>query len=103
MALDPLELVVIVGAIMIFLIWGPNKIPELAKALGRAKNEYQKAASEVEVYTKDAMRLTEVQSSSPPPAPSDKIVDVAQQLGISTVGKTKDEIADEIVAKKSNL
>ena len=98
MALDPLELVVIVGAIMIFLIWGPNKIPELARALGRAKNEYSKAASEVEVFTQEAMK--EAPKSAPA---SDKIVEVAQQLGIETVGKTRDEIADAIVAKKTNL
>lgn len=31
----------------------------------------------------------------------DKIVEIAHQLGIKTEGKTRDEIADEIVAKKS--
>jgi sec-independent protein translocase protein TatA len=101
MALDPLEMVVIVGAIMIFLIWGPNKIPELARAMGRAKNEYQKAATEVEQFTKASINKTD-QPRSQPPQP-DKIVEIAQQLGISTVGKTRDEIADEIVAKKSNI
>ena len=100
MALDPLELATIVGAIAVFLIWGPNKIPELARALGRAKNEYQKAANEVEQYTKEAMAMAE-QPKVQQPQP-DKILEIAQQLGISTVGKTRDEIADEIVAKKSN-
>ena len=99
MALDPLELVVIVGAIMIFLIWGPNKIPELARALGKAKGEYQKAASEVDVYTQEVMRVSE----APRQAPVDKIVEVAQQLGIDTVGKTRDEISSEIVSKKTVL
>jgi sec-independent protein translocase protein TatA len=101
MALDPLELVTIFGAIAIFLIWGPNKIPELARALGRAKKEYQKAADEVEQFTKESITMADqpkVQQSQP-----DKILEIAQQLGISTVGKTRDEIADEIVAKKSNL
>jgi sec-independent protein translocase protein TatA len=97
MALDPLEMVVIVGAIMIFLIWGPNKIPELARALSRAKNEYQNAASEVEVYTKEVLKASE----APGQAPTDKIVEIAQQLGIDTVGKTRDEISAEIVAKKT--
>jgi len=98
MALDPLELVVIVGAILIFLIWGPNKIPELAKALGRAKNEYQKAASEIDAYAKESMKTDD----NPKPNSSDKIIDVAHQLGIQTSGKTRDEIADEIVSKKTS-
>jgi sec-independent protein translocase protein TatA len=97
MALDPLELVVIVGAIMIFLIWGPNKIPELARALGKAKNEYQKAANDIEAFTKESMKTVE----APRTSSSDKIVEVAHQLGIKTEGKTRDEIAEEIVAKKS--
>ena len=101
MALDPLELVTIFGAIAIFLIWGPNKIPELARALGRAKKEYQKAADEVEQFTKESITMAD-QPKVQQPQP-DKILEIAQQLGISTVGKTRDEIADEIVAKKSNL
>jgi sec-independent protein translocase protein TatA len=101
MALDPLELVTIIGAIAIFLIWGPNKIPELARALGRAKGEYQKAANEIDQFTKEAIKMAD-QPKMPQPQP-DKIIEIAQQLGISTVGKTRDEIADEIVTKKSNL
>ena len=96
MALDPLEMVVIVGAILIFLLWGPNKIPELARALGRAKNEYSKAAAEIGEFTKESIKAAEPKTSS-----SDKIVEVAHQLGIVTEGKTRDEIANEIVAKKS--
>ena len=49
----------IFGAIMIFLIWGPSKIPELARAIGRAKNEYQKAANEVEEYTKVSINIAD--------------------------------------------
>jgi len=97
MALDPLEMVIIVGAIMIFLIWGPNKIPELARALGKARREYQKAVSEVEAFTKESMKSIE----APRTGSSDKIIEIAHQLGIETEGKTRDEIADEIVAKKS--
>ena len=33
MALDPLELVTIVGIILVFFLWGPKKIPELARGV----------------------------------------------------------------------
>jgi sec-independent protein translocase protein TatA len=97
LALDPLELVVIVGALLTFLLWGPNKIPELARALGRARSEYNKAASEIEKLAKESMKPVEATD----PSTSDMIIEVAHQLGIVTEGKTREEIADEIVAKKS--
>jgi len=82
---------------MTFFLWGPNKIPELARALGRAKSEYNKAASEIEKLAKESMNPVE----SADPSSSDMIIEVAHQLGIVTEGKTREEIADEIVAKKS--
>ena len=94
MALDPIELAVIVGAIAIFLIWGPSKIPELARSLGRARGEYSKASKE-----------SEVDQSDPKPIKAEKpdndLILVAQALGISTEGKTKAQLAKEIIDKKS--
>jgi len=97
LALDPLELVIIVGALLTFFLWGPNKIPELARALGRAKSEYNKAAAEVSQLARESMKTVE----APDPGNSDAIIEVAHKLGIVTEGKTREEIADEIVAKKS--
>ena len=38
---------VIIGAIAIVIImWGPSKIPEFAKALGRAQGEFKRAQKE---------------------------------------------------------
>ena len=42
MALDPLEIIVIAIVIIVILIFGSKKIPELARALGSAKREYEK-------------------------------------------------------------
>jgi sec-independent protein translocase protein TatA len=92
-----MEMLVIIGAIITFFLWGPSKIPELARALGRAKSEYNKASVEFEKFTKESMKTME----TPIPSSSDLIIDVAHQLGIVTEGKTRKEISDEIVAKKS--
>ena len=36
--------VVMIGLIVIvFLVWGPSKIPELTKGIGEAKREFDKA------------------------------------------------------------
>src|SRR5882672_12632776 len=46
MALDPLELATIVGVIIVFFLWGPQKIPELARMIGRARKEFDNATRE---------------------------------------------------------
>jgi len=96
MALEPLEIAIIVGAIAIFLIWGPSKIPELARSLGRARGEYSKASKENEDVK------GEPTSKAQEEKPDDELILVAQALGIKTEGKTKSQLAKEIIDKKSN-
>jgi len=45
--LGPQELLLIIFIIVI-LIWGPSQLPKLARALGQAKKEFQKAQEEEE-------------------------------------------------------
>ena len=74
MALDPLELIIIGGVLLVVLVWDPKKIPELARAIGTAKKEF-------------------VDSSKPGPTsatirdqvPSgDSLLEAARGLGITT-------------------
>ncbi len=84
---DPTQLLVILGVIVVILIWGPSKIPELARAVGRARKELD-----------DASRgITQPVSTPSEQMASDSLVDTAQKLGISTQGKTREQISDEIV------
>lgn len=53
--IDPWEVVMIGAIIAALLVWGPQKIPELAKSLGEAKHEIQ-AASRVE-YKRDSREI----------------------------------------------
>ncbi len=84
---DPLQWIIVgIIAVLIFL-WGPSKIPELARALGRAKKEFEEASKE---FT----------SAQTPPKTGDQIlIETARQLGISTEGKTREQIAQEIINK----
>ena len=84
---DPTQLLVILGVLVVIMIWGPSKIPELARAVGRARKEFD-----------DASRgIAEPTSTTSHPIASDPLVDTAQKLGISTQGKTREQISDEIV------
>ncbi|MDA4117878.1 MAG: twin-arginine translocase TatA/TatE family subunit [Thaumarchaeota archaeon] len=79
---------VIIGVIVVIVL-GPKKIPELARALGGAKKEFSDASS-----TSNAP--TSMQGNG------DDLMAAARKLGISTEGKTRDEISAEIVRKTAN-
>jgi sec-independent protein translocase protein TatA len=91
---DPLQWIVIGVIVIVIFLWGPQKIPELAKGLGRAKREFDQASKEFEGS------FSGTTPSPPVPRSADQILlDTARQLGISTEGKTRDQISQEIVAK----
>ncbi len=84
---DPTQLLVILGVLVVILIWGPSKIPELARAVGRARKEFDDASK----------GIAQPPASSSTVIASDPLVDTARKLGINTQGKTREEISDEIV------
>ncbi len=88
MALGWQELILIFAVLL--LVFGPSKLPEIARELGKAVNEFKKASS----------GLAEA-VESPPEAGSreDSIRDVARRLNIETRGKTVEQITEDIVAK----
>jgi len=51
MGLGPWEIILIIVAIV--LVFGAKRIPEIARALGRAKHEFDKAKSEIEKEGED--------------------------------------------------
>jgi TatA/E family protein of Tat protein translocase len=93
----------IIGVVAIVIImWGPAKIPEFAKALGRAKGEFSKAQKE---FTDAATTTVNAPNAAPfAPAqtlkPKDELlIETARNLGISTVGKNREQITEEINSK----
>ena len=90
------EWLIVVGILLVVFLWGPQKLPELAKSIGLAKKEFEKAA-------KEATTSTSPVSTSPAsgqPA-TDPLIVAAKSLGITTEGKTKEQIAKEIADKSS--
>jgi len=97
---DPLQWIIIGVVVVIIFLWGPQKIPELARGLGRAKKEFDNAQKEFNNVA-SGFTPSEISAGSTGPTKStdEILLNTAQQLGISTVGKTRDQIVQEIVLK----
>lgn len=127
MALDPLEWVSIAAIGIVIFIWGPNKVPEIARSIGSARKAFDAASKELQAMSKEVKNPLNILSEPmeearmpviPPSAPitpaavpitpspnhekgaPDRIlIDNARGLGISTEGKTKEQISQEVLAK----
>lgn len=96
MALVGYEWLIVVGVLLVVFLWGPQKLPELAKSIGLAKREFDKAAKEV-----SSMSTTSVGTTQSTEPAVDPLITAARSLGLSTEGKTKEAIAKEIAEKTS--
>jgi sec-independent protein translocase protein TatA len=97
---------IIIGVVAIVIImWGPAKIPEFAKALGRAKGEFSKAqkdftdAATASSATTTTAVVVEPKSASTIKTKDEMLLETAQKLGIPTDGKTREQISEEISVK----
>ena len=85
-------IIVVIGA----LIFGAKKIPDLARSLGKASSEYEKAKV---VATKELERIKGMGSTTS--NDSEKLREVATTLGIDHTGKTDSELR-ALIQSKSN-
>ena len=88
------------------IMWGPAKIPELARALGRAKGEFNNASKEFEKAAN--VNVTAATTTTAKPAVVTKtkeeiLIDTARGLGIETEGKTQQQLSEEIATKAKLL
>ena len=93
MALVGYEWLVVIAVIAIIFLWGPQKLPELARSIGLARKEFEKASKEITTAGTSATTTS--------PSTADALILAAKDLGISTEGKTKEQIAKEIAEKAS--
>ena len=86
---DPLQLIVIGAIVVVVFLWGPKKIPQLARSIGIARKEFSQASKESANSTTGQLTAEN--------APDQILIDTARKLGINTEGKTREQISDEIV------
>jgi sec-independent protein translocase protein TatA len=83
------ELILIL--VVALFLFGPNKLPELARSLGKAAGEFKKAQMETEHELK---RL-----DSPINDRDTKIHNLAIEMGLDAQNKTAEQLIEEIRAK----
>ncbi|MHA1710791.1 MAG: twin-arginine translocase TatA/TatE family subunit [Candidatus Freyarchaeota archaeon] len=93
------EWVVILAIIAVLILWGPKKLPEIARAIGEAKREFQRASKELQEIPREVVNPEPSYVTVTRPSSDDVLITTAKKLGISTEGKTKEQISQEIVEK----
>ncbi len=110
---DPVVWVLLVGAVI--LLFGSNKIPELARSLGAARREFDSAkkglVGAINSEINNVQGESKYSANAPQPmiprtpAPIDSTPDddplliAARNEGIDTRGKSRSEIASELASK----
>jgi TatA/E family protein of Tat protein translocase len=73
------ELIIIF--VIALIIFGPRKLPELGKSLGRSINEFKRASNELKSTLEDEIRVEEQKTTAasrattPAPAPTPSVPD----------------------------
>jgi sec-independent protein translocase protein TatA len=87
--------ILIIGVIIV-LLFGASKLPELARSMGKSMGEFKKAQRESELELSEFERSAK--SGTAPKKKESKVEKMAKDLGIKTEGKTEDELLGEIEA-----
>ncbi|WP_455278639.1 twin-arginine translocase TatA/TatE family subunit [[Eubacterium] cellulosolvens] len=94
--IGPWEIALILAIVLI--IFGPKKLPQLAKSVGDAIKQYRDASG-----GNTPTEPTQPQPAQQPSQPlqystreSDLLLETAKKLGIQTEGKTMEQISKEI-------
>jgi sec-independent protein translocase protein TatA len=87
--IQPSEALIIL-LIIILLIWGPTKLPQLARAIGKAFYEFRRASQGL-------IEDEEVRKVKEGKVDEETLKRIAEKLGIETEGKPREKIIEEIV------
>lgn len=71
--------------LLFFLLFGAHKIPEIARAVGRAQREFQRARDEIETDARAAA-----------PSEDERVRKAARDLGLPVDGRSTQELKDAI-------
>jgi len=98
MAFGPTELILI--AVVVIILFGAKKIPELGRSAGKFTGEFKKGQKEVELEMQDMERQAKLkQQQADEDAKLTRVQKMAKDAGIDIHGKTDDQLLDEMEKK----
>ncbi len=90
----------IIILLVILLIFGPTKLPQLARGLGQALWEFKRASQGLLEEERKTVKKLSTEEKKPEEIDYETLKTIAKKLGIEKVeGKSKEELVKEIVAK----
>ncbi len=89
---------IIIVFVALVLILGTNKLPEAAKKIGKAMNEYKKAKDGIQEQMKD-LTTENLKIDGPVENERKKLEMITKNLGVDPKGKTDDELRTLISSK----
>ena len=87
--------VVLILAILL-LVFGPTKLPKIARELGKAINEFNKASSGL-------ITDTTSKETSNKEKKTQILREIADRLNLNTTDKTHDQMNEEVITKVINM
>lgn len=92
--LGPLELSILL--LLFFVLFGAQRLPELANALGRSKGEFQKGLSEATSIGDSARTVADLEAGGR--TPDQVLMDRAKAVGIDPAGMPVEELEKKVAA-----
>jgi TatA/E family protein of Tat protein translocase len=95
--------VVLILAILL-LVFGPTKLPKIARELGKAINEFNKASSGLiaDVTSTETSKKTSKETSNKEKK-TQVLKEIADRLDLNIAGKSHDQVKDEVITKVINM
>ena len=92
--LGPLDLSILL--LLVFVLFGAQRLPELANALGRSKGEFQKGLSEATTIGDSARTVADLEAGGR--TPDQVLMDRAKAVGIDPAGMPVEELEKKVAA-----
>jgi len=93
--IEGVEWAIVFLVILIMLLWKPEKIGDIGRAIANAKREFEKAQKELSKTVIEELEERLIDDR--------KLLEVASKLGIKTSGLTRDEIRAAIAERISKI